>query len=500
MVSEFILAIDQGTTSSRAIIFSRDGEIKASAQREFDQHFPADGWVEHDPQQIWEVTSAVCRDCLAQLPKGQQVAGIGITNQRETTLVWDKSSGEPIYPAIVWQDRRTAQQCRKLAQQGHEALVRDRTGLLLDPYFSATKLAWILDKVEGARDRASRGELAFGTIDTWLIWKFTGGKVHATDATNAARTLLFNIHTQRWDEDLLKLFDIPEGILPDVYDCAADFGEAQEGLDGRTLPIAGVAGDQHAAMIGQACFEPGMIKSTYGTGCFALLHTGQKAQMSDNRLLTTLAYRLNGEVHYALEGSIFIAGAAVQWLRDKLGIIQQASETEALAASLDSNRGVYLVPAFTGLGAPHWRPDARAVICGLTRDSGRAEIARAALEAVCYQTHDLLEAMAKDTQQTLTSLRVDGGMIANNWLLQTLADITGMTAERPAITETTALGAARLAGLQLGLFSSLEDIAQNWTLEAKAEPAIEPELKADMIKGWQRAVERSLLDAERSDT
>lgn len=491
-MSSWILAIDQGTTSSRAIVFAEDGAIKASAQREFTQHFPADGWVEHDPLEIWQVTTEVCNQALAQLPSKQSVVGIGITNQRETTLVWDKSSGEPIYPAIVWQDRRTADTCHMLREQGYEPLLRERTGLLLDPYFSATKLAWILDKVEGARERAQRGELAFGTIDSWLIWKFTNGQRHVTDATNACRTALFNIHTQQWDEELLKLFNIPTNLLPEVLDCAADFGTATEGLEGRQIPIAGVAGDQHAAMVGQACFAPGMIKSTYGTGCFALMHTGDTPKVSSNRLLTTLAYRINGTPQYALEGSIFIAGAAVQWLRDKLGIIREAADTEALAASLDGNHGVYLVPAFTGLGAPHWEPDARATICGLSRNTGRAEIARAALEAVCYQTRDLLDAMEKDAGRNTRALRVDGGMIANNWLLQTLADITDTTVERPSMIETTALGAAQLAALQLGLFNNLQEIADRWRQERQAQPNIDAPTRATMIKGWQAAVRKTL--------
>ncbi|WP_339615785.1 glycerol kinase GlpK [uncultured Gilvimarinus sp.] len=489
-----ILAIDQGTTSSRAIVFSAEGRALASAQSEFEQHFPNDGWVEHDAEQIWQVTAKACRDALAELDDPSSVIGLGITNQRETTVVWDRTTGKPICRAIVWQDRRTAETCRTLKAEGHEDTVRQRTGLLLDPYFSATKIAWILDNVKGARERAEQGELAFGTIDSWLIWNFTGGKVHASDATNAARTLLFNIHQQCWDDELLDLFNIPKSMLPEVLDCAAEFGTTTDGLDGLALPIAGVAGDQHAAMIGQACFSPGMIKSTYGTGCFALLHTGDKPIASEHRLLTTLAYRLNGKPQYALEGSIFIAGAAVQWLRDKLGIIEQAAETEALAESLDGNHGVYLVPAFTGLGAPHWEPDARALICGMTRNTGRAEIARAALEAVCYQTHDLLEAMTADAGKRPDTLRVDGGMIANNWLMQTLSDVTDICAERPEMIETTALGAARLAGLQLGVFSSLDDIASSWALERRTEPAMAGDTRETMIKGWHKAIKRSLLD------
>jgi glycerol kinase len=486
-----ILAIDQGTTSSRAMVFSAQGKVLSSAQREFTQHFPRDGWVEHDAEQIWRVTAQVCREALGKLDAPSDVLGIGITNQRETTVVWDRHTGKPIGPAIVWQDRRTAQQCHALQQAGHEALVRERTGLLLDPYFSATKIAWLLDNIDGARERAERGELAFGTIDSWLIWQFTGGKTHATDATNAARTLLFNIHQQRWDEELLKLFNIPTAMLPEVLDCAANFGTAHHGLGGAELPIAGVAGDQHAAMIGQACFSPGMIKSTYGTGCFALLHTGDQPIASRNRLLTTLAYRLNGQPQYALEGSIFMAGATVQWLRDKLGIINHASDTEALAKSLSSNNGVYLVPAFTGLGAPHWEPDARALLCGMTRDTGRAEIARAALEAVCYQTHDLLHAMSDDADHPLETLRVDGGMIANNWLMQTLADITNRPVERPEIIETTALGAARLAGLQLGVFANLEQVALSWQLEQRCEPAANELHRQHLLRGWERAIART---------
>lgn len=495
-MSDYVLAIDQGTTSSRAMIFARDGQVIAQAQQEFTQHFPDDGWVEHDPEEIWTVTSQVCQEALAQLGDGVEVAGIGITNQRETTLVWERATGKPIYPAIVWQDRRTHKHCRKLTDQGHEELVRERTGLLLDPYFSATKLAWILDHVEGAHERAERGELAFGTIDTWLIWRFTGGRKHVTDATNASRTLLFNIHEQCWDQKLLHLFNVSQALLPEVLDCAADFGTAVEGLGGRQIPIAGVAGDQHAAMVGQACFSQGMVKSTYGTGCFALMHLGETAILSKNRLLTTVAYRLNGRTAYALEGAIFVAGAAVQWLRDKLGIIQKAAETEALAASLTSNRGVYLVPAFTGLGAPYWDPKARGVITGLTRDSGKAELARAALEAVCYQTLDLFKAMAADTGKSPETLRVDGGMIENNWLLQALADIVQVPVERPEMIETSALGAARLAGLQLGIFSDIEELAEQWTLERRCESSMSEELRQSMVTGWRKAVECSQSDGK----
>ncbi len=494
-MSNYILAIDQGTTSSRAMIFSEDGTVVAKAQQELTQSYPANGWVEHDPEEIWQITAKVCRDVLQQMDSAEQVLGIGITNQRETTVVWDKKTGEPVYPAIVWQDRRTADYCRTLRQQGREQWISEKTGLLLDPYFSATKIAWILDRVQNARDRACRGELAFGTVDSWLIWKLTGGAVHATDATNASRTMLFNIHTQKWDEELLELFDIPAVMLPQVYDCAADFGVVTEGLDNWRLPIAGVAGDQQAAVVGQACFNKGMVKSTYGTGCFALMNLGESAITSRNRLLTTVAYRINGRTTYALEGAIFIAGAAVQWLRDKLGIIRHAAETEGLARSLDSNRGVYLVPAFTGLGAPYWDPDARAVLSGLTRDSGRAEIARAALEAVCYQTRDLFQAMAEDAGARPAALRVDGGMTVNEWLLQALADIVDAPVERAAVTESSALGAAHLAGLHLGLYRDLEDLSQHWTAAGRYNANIGEQQRQDMVDGWKNAVAKCRSNA-----
>lgn len=489
-MKDLILAIDQGTTSSRAMVFAADGKVVAQAQKEFTQHFPADGWVEHDPLEIWSVTTEVCRAALAQLNNNQAVAGIGITNQRETTLVWDRQTGEPVYPAIVWQDRRTAEHCRRLQREGCEPMISRRTGLLLDPYFSATKLAWILDNVAGVRARAQRGELAFGTIDTWLIWKFTGGKVHATDATNASRTMLFDIHEQQWHKELLDLFEVPVAMLPEVKDCAADFGVTVTGLGDHQLPIAGVAGDQQAAMVGQACFEPGIVKSTYGTGCFALMQLGTTAIESRHRLLTTVAYRLDNRTHYALEGAIFVAGAAVQWLRDKLGVIQNADETEGLARSLESNRGVYMVPGFTGLGAPHWSPDARGLITGLTRDSGRAELARAALEAVCYQTSDLLQAMHGDSGVRPAALRVDGGMTVNSWLLQALADIVDIPVERPAMVESSALGAARLAGLQLGVFKNLDEIQSSWTSGVRREPEIPASERQRLLEGWQRAVRR----------
>lgn len=489
-MSNSILAIDQGTTSSRAMVFAPDGKLLASAQEEFAQHYPANGWVEHDPMEIWHVTAKVCRDALAQLDEPERVKGIGITNQRETTIVWDKKTGEPVYPAIVWQDRRTAEHCRKLVQEGREQWISNKTGLLLDAYFSATKIAWILNHVPNARSRSELGELAFGTVDSWLIWNLTGGQVHATDATNASRTLLFNIHTQQWDKELLELFDIPAALLPQVYDCAADFGMAKIGLGDFRLPIAGVAGDQQAAVVGQACFKKGMVKSTYGTGCFALMNLGDNAIISRNRLLTTVAYRIQGRTTYALEGAIFIAGAAVQWLRDNLGIIHHAAETEALARSLDSNRGVYLVPAFTGLGAPYWDPDARGTLVGLTRDTGKAEIARAALEAVCYQTRDLFQAMADDAGLRPAILRIDGGMTVNEWLVQALADIVDVSVERSAVIESSALGAARLAGLQLGLFSDLEDLGHHWVQGRHCEPQLDEPERHHIVKGWQNAVKK----------
>lgn len=485
-----ILSIDQGTTSSRAILFETDGEPAFTAQREFRQIFPDSGWVEHDPEEIWSTTLAVCREAIAWSgEKSRTIAAIGITNQRETVVVWDRESGRPVYNAIVWQDRRTADYCAELKQAGKEPQVRASSGLLIDPYFSATKIRWILEHVEGARELANRGRLAFGTTDSFLIWRLTGGTVHATDATNASRTLLFDIHRQCWDQELLALFQVPVSLLPEVKDSAADYGTTDPGVTGVSLPIAGVAGDQQAATIGQACFKPGMIKSTYGTGCFAVLNTGGSAVQSNHQLLTTVAYRIRGEVCYALEGSIFVAGAAVQWLRDGIGIIRSAGETEALAASLDDNKGVYLVPAFTGLGAPYWDPHARGAIFGLTRDSGVAELARATLESVAYQTRDLVRAMAADGVK-LNALRVDGGMVANDWLLQFLSDVIEVPVERPAVTETTALGAACLAGLQQGIFSSLEDIAGHWRRQALFKPDMEAGRRQRLLQGWDNAIGR----------
>lgn len=490
-MASYILSIDQGTTSSRAILFDREGRSAGIAQEEFPQHFPHDGWVEHHPEDIWQSVQRTCRQALDNAGLSvQDVAAIGITNQRETTLVWDRRSGAPIYNAIVWQDRRTSDVCRELADAGHTDFIRERTGLLIDPYFSATKLKWLLDNVEGVRERAKRGELAFGTVDSFLIWRMTGGKVHVTDATNASRTALFNIHSQQWDDELLALFDIPANLLPEVRDSSDDFGSTEAEFLGGVLPIAGVAGDQQAALVGQACFEPGMAKSTYGTGCFMILNTGDKAEVSRNRLLTTVAYRLNGKTTYAMEGSIFVAGATVQWLRDGLKLFANASETEQLARGTRSGHGVYLVPAFTGLGAPHWDPLARGAILGLTRDTGIAEIVAAGLQSVCYQTRDLQECMNDDIAVSNGTLRVDGGMVINNWVMQFLSDMLGVPVDRPSILETTALGVAYLAGLRIGWYESLDDIAQLWHCERSFEPQMQEPERERLYRGWLDAVAR----------
>ncbi|WP_119460962.1 glycerol kinase GlpK [Rhodospirillaceae bacterium SYSU D60014] len=496
-----VLAIDQGTTSTRAILFDDSGMAEAAVQQELPQIYPADGWVEHDPEEIWRATLAVCRGVLDKARLAPtDVAAIGITNQRETTVLWDRATGRPLHNAIVWQDRRGAALCRQLAADGHEPLVQARTGLLVDPYFSATKIAWILDNVAGARDAAERGDVAFGTMDSFLLWRLTGGKVHATDATNAARTMLYEIHKQDWDQELLKILNIPPQILPRVLDNAADFGTTEKDLLGGPLLVAGMAGDQQAAVVGQACFAPGMIKSTYGTGCFVLLNTGERAVPSQNRLVTTLAYRLDGRPTYAVEGSIFVAGAAIQWLRDGLKLIAAAGESQALAASLAGNSGVYLVPAFTGLGAPYWDPEARGAIFGLTRDVGIAEIVRSALEAVCYQTRDLMEAMASDGAaqgtEPPTTLRVDGGMVANDWVMQFLADILDLPVERPVVTETTALGAAYLAGLKAGMFQSTDDIAQRWQIDRVFQPRMSADQRESLYAGWKEAVARVQTQAK----
>lgn len=485
---EVILSIDQGTTSSRAILFKQSGQSLFSAQEEFTQIFPHDGWVEHDPEEIWRVTLKVCQTVAEYAQENSlNIAGIGITNQRETTIIWNKLTGKPIYNAIVWQDRRTSDVCENLRKEGLEETFQSKTGLLLDPYFSGTKIQWLLDHVEGARAQAEKGELLFGTIDTFLLWRLTEGKEHATDATNASRTLLFNIYQQHWDDTLLSHLNIPKIILPTVKNCADNFGITR--LLGGEIPILGIAGDQHAATIGQACFDAGMVKSTYGTGCFVMLNTGKDVLTSSNKLLSTTLYRINGEATYALEGTVFIAGAAIQWLRDGLNIINHAKETEALASSIENNKGVYLVPAFTGLGAPYWDPEARGGMFGLTRDTGIAEIVRATLEAVCYQTHDLMTAMKEDGQRIKT-LRVDGGMVRNNWAMQFLADILNLEVQRPVVTETTALGAAMLAALQLGWFDTLEDIANNWQLDKTFHMSMDLDLRKTNLLGWKKAVER----------
>ncbi|MFO1105716.1 MAG: glycerol kinase GlpK [Amaricoccus sp.] len=489
-----ILAIDQGTTSSRAILFDAGLNVRAMAQEEVPQHYPASGWVEHDPADLWATVMRTARAALAQAGLGAgDVAAIGITNQRETTLVWDRATGQPIAPAIVWQDRRTAATCERLRTEGHEPLVTERTGLLLDPYFSGTKLAWLLETVPGARRRAAEGDLAFGTVDSFLIWQLTGGRVHATDATNAARTLLYNIATGAWDAEICRLLEIPLAMLPEVRDCAAPYGETEPGLFGRAIPILGVAGDQQAATVGQGCFAPGMLKATYGTGCFALLNTGAERVASRNRLLTTIAYQLDGQTTYALEGSIFIAGAVVQWLRDRLGIVGTAAETAALAEAADRGQDLVLVPAFTGLGAPYWRPDCRGAVFGLTRNSGPAEITRAALESVGFQTRDLLEAMRADWGASGTEmLRVDGGMAANDWAMQFLADILGAAVDRPVITETTALGAAYLAGLQAGLCPPPAEFQRSWSLDRRFEPRLGAAERRARYARWGRAVQAAM--------
>ena len=484
-----VLAIDQGTTSSRAILFDADLRPQASGQYEFAQHYPHSGWVEHDPEEIWTTTLRAVRDAL----KGAKPpAALGVTNQRETVVLWERASGKPIHKALVWQDRRVADRCARLRAEGVEPMITERTGLLLDPYFSALKAAWILDHVEGARARAERGEILFGTIVTWLIWRLTGGRVHATDATNASRTMLFDIRRGIWDEDLCRLLDAPAAMLPEVKDCADDYGATDPALLGSAIPICGVAGDQQAAAVGQACFKPGMMKSTYGTGCFALLNIGETPVASKNRLLTTVASRLKGRTTYALEGSIFIAGAVAQWLRDGLKIIASSGQTQALAAAADPEQHLYLVPAFTGLGAPWWDSEARGAIFGLTRNSGPAEFCRAALESVGYQTRDLWEAMRADWPTAADSiLRVDGGMAANDWAMQFLADVLDAPVDRPTVLETTALGAAWLAGSQAGVAPDQEAFAREWALERRFAPLMDEETRAQKYAGWREAVRRT---------
>ncbi|MCK8457476.1 glycerol kinase GlpK [Sphingomonas faeni] len=489
MTDTIILAIDQGTTSTRSMTFGTDGVPRQTVRREFAQHYPQSGWVEHDPEDIWRDTVATLKE--AAEADGGKVAAIGITNQRETVVVWDRKTGKPVHNAIVWQDRRTARLCAHLKADGNEPLVRERTGLILDPYFSGTKLKWILDNVDGVRARADKGELAFGTIDSFLLWRLTGGKVHATDASNASRTLLFDIHKGAWDTDMLRMLDIPESLLPEVKNNSTIFGETTADLLGTSVPIGGMAGDQQAAIVGQACFQRGDAKSTYGTGCFVLLNTGKDAVTSKNGMLTTIAYQLDGEITYALEGSIFVAGAAVKWLRDGLGLINQASDTNDMATKLDGNDGVYMVPAFVGLGAPHWDPDARASITGLTFAATGSHIARAALESVAYQTADLMNAMVADGARDARQIRVDGGMAANDWFCQFLADMLDTDVVRPANIETTAAGAAFLAGMAIGVWNGPDDIANAWKEDRVFNPAITADARTLLMAGWQEAIDRT---------
>ena len=493
-MGSYILAIDQGTTSSRAIVFDANMRAIGSAQQEFAQHYPRSGWVEHDPEDLWRSVLETCGLALQRAGIGaRDLAGIGITNQRETTIVWERSTGRPIYNAIVWQDRRTGELCARLKSEGHEPLVNRTTGLLLDPYFSGSKVAWILDAVPGARARAERGELAFGTVDSFLLWRLSGGREHATDATNASRTMLLNIHSGEWDEDMLALLGVPRAMLPRVTDSSGELGVTDACVFGAAVPIRGMAGDQQAATVGQACFEPGMMKSTYGTGCFALLNTGRDAVVSKHRLLTTIAYQIGGQRTYALEGAIFVAGAAVQWLRDGLGILKTADESGPMAANADPNQDVILVPAFVGLGAPHWDADARGALFGLTRATGPNELARAALESVCFQTADLLEAMSCDWGKAgSTVLRVDGGLAASDWTMQRLADLIGAPVDRPVEVESTALGAAYLAGLQAGIYAEPTEFAKHWALERRFTPAMSGDERSRKLAAWRDAVWRTL--------
>jgi glycerol kinase len=490
----YVLAIDQGTTSSRAIVFNDLQQIVGMGKMEFTQHFPASGWVEHVPEEIWATCLWAVKTALKKAGIGAaDIAAIGITNQRETTIVWDRATGKAIHNAIVWQDRRTAKHCERLKRSGAEALVTRKTGLLLDPYFSATKIGWLLDNVPGARKRAEHGELAFGTVETYLIWRLTNGKTHATDASNACRTMLYNLETGDWDDELLKLFKVPRALLPEIKDNAADFGTSDKPVLGAAIAIRGAAGDQQAATIGQACFEPGMMKSTYGTGCFALLNTGSEMVRSKNRLLTTLAYRLNGKSTYALEGAIFMAGASVQWLRDKLHLFEESSDTSALAKASDPTSQVYLVPAFVGLGAPWWDTEARGAIYGLTRSTSAADLTRAALESVAYQTQDLLSAMRKDWKGARdTVLRVDGGMVASDWTMQFLSDILDVPVDRPTILETTALGAAWLAGWKAGVWPDMKGFSKRWSLDRQFNPSMDRTARTRKIRGWHDAIRRTL--------
>lgn len=492
-MTQYILALDQGTTSSRAIIFDKKGTIVSIAQKEFKQYFPQPGWVEHDANEIWSSQLGVATEAIVKAGLSvENIAAIGITNQRETTVVWDRNTGKPIYNAIVWQDRRTAPFCDELKSKGLDVIIKQKTGLVVDAYFSATKLKWILDYVPGARDRANRGELAFGTIDCWLLWNLTKGQVHATDVSNASRTMLCNIHTLQWDGELEKIMDIPGNMLPQIRSSSEVYGSTQNILTARNIPIAGIAGDQQAALFGQMCTHPGMIKNTYGTGCFMLMNTGENPVFSNNNLLTTVAWKVNGITHYALEGSVFIAGAVVQWLRDGLGIIRHSAEVETLAATVTSSDGVYMVPAFTGLGAPHWNPGARGSMFGITRGTTNGHIARAALESIAFQTMDVLKAMEADSGIAIKELRVDGGATANDLLMQFQSDILNTKVLRPTVTETTALGAAYLAGLAVGYWNNIEEIQQQWLVDKQFTPAMQDRDRDKLTKGWHKAINATI--------
>ncbi|OIR07049.1 glycerol kinase [mine drainage metagenome] len=492
-MNQYILSFDQGTTSSRAIVFDKKGAIISVAQKEFTQIFPQPGWVEHDANEIWSTQLGVAAEAITKAGLTvKHIAAIGITNQRETTVVWDKKTGQPIHNAIVWQDRRTASFCDELRQEGKDKIIQQKTGLVIDAYFSATKVKWILDNVAGARAKANNGELCFGTIDTWLLWKLTNGKVHATDVSNASRTMLFNIHSLRWDDELLQIFNIPSSILPQVRSSSEVYGETQNILTAHNIPIAGIAGDQQAALFGQMCTQPGMVKNTYGTGCFMLMNTGEKAVPSTNNLLTTVAWQVNGVTNYALEGSVFIGGAVVQWLRDGLKIIRSSSEVEALANEVESSDGVYVVPAFAGLGAPYWNQHARGTMVGITRGTSAANIARAALESIAYQTMDVLKAMEADSKISIKELRVDGGATANNLLMQFQSDILNCKVVRPVVTETTALGAAYLAGLAVGYWKNMEEIQQQWLMEKTFVSSMNDEQRNQLSNGWKKAVDAAI--------
>jgi glycerol kinase len=492
-MNQYILSLDQGTTSSRAIVFDKQGSIIATAQKEFTQFFPQPGWVEHDANEIWSTQLGVAAEAISKAGLTvENIAAIGITNQRETTVVWERATGKPIYNAIVWQDRRTAPFCDELKRKQLDKIIQQKTGLVIDAYFSATKIKWILDNVDGARAKANNGELCFGTIDTWLLWNLTKGQIHATDVSNASRTMLCNIHTLQWDGELEKIFDIPGNMLPQIRSSSEVYGTTQNILSAKNIPIAGIAGDQQSALFGQMCTQPGMVKNTYGTGCFMLMNTGGKPVASSNNLLTTVAWKVNGITQYALEGSVFIAGAVVQWLRDGLGIIAKSSDVEALAAKVNSNDGVYVVPAFTGLGAPHWNQDARGTITGLTRGSTASHIARAALESIAYQTMDVLKAMEADSGISIKELRVDGGATANDLLMQFQSDILNTKVLRPKVTETTALGAAYLAGLAVGYWTSIDDIQQQWQIDKTFVPSMEESKRNELKTGWQKAVSTTI--------